>query len=59
METDRLNKLIDLLKSLKGVRPDMENLDFSRYNLTEEEYQREQAAWMEEVKQKKNKNKNG
>ena len=59
METDRLTKLIDLLKSLKGRRPDKENLDFSGYNLTEEEYQKEQAAWMEKVKLEKNKKKNG
>ena len=59
MEKDRLIKLIDLLKSLKGKKPDMEHLDFSRYNLTEEEYQKEQAEWMKKVKLKKTKKKKG
>ena len=43
----RLEKLIAVLKSWKGPKPDFENLDFSRYNQTEEEYQEEQRQWLE------------
>ena len=49
----RLKKLIHLLKSLNGEKPDIGNLDFSRYHQTEEEYQKEQANWLKKIKKKK------
>ncbi len=52
---NRLKKIIEFLKTLKGKKPDRENLDFSSWNQSEEEYQKEQAKWAEEVKKKKEK----
>jgi hypothetical protein len=54
-EKNRLKKIVELLKTLKGKKPDHENLDFSSWNQSEEEYQKEQAKWAEEVKKKKEK----
>ncbi len=51
----KLKKIIGLLKSLKGKKPEYDNLDFSNYNQTEEEYQKEQEEWAREVKRKKDK----
>ncbi len=42
----RLEKLIKVLKGWKGPKPDYDNLDFSRYHQTEEEYQQEQRDWL-------------
>ncbi|MFZ5562714.1 MAG: hypothetical protein ACOZBW_01575 [Thermodesulfobacteriota bacterium] len=50
--SDRIKKLIDILKSWKGEKPDLENLDFSRYHQTEEEYQAEQKEWLASVEKK-------
>jgi hypothetical protein len=52
-EKNRLKKIVELLKALKGKKPDRENLDFSSWNQSEEEYQKEQAKWAEEVKKRK------
>ncbi|MFP4444844.1 MAG: hypothetical protein ACLFPD_01185 [Desulfosudaceae bacterium] len=49
----RLEKLIEVLKSWKGPRPDYENTDYSRYHQTEEEYQEEQRQWLESRRRKK------
>ena len=49
----RLEKLIEVLKSWKGPRPDYDNPDYSRYHQTEEEYQEEQRQWLESRRQKK------
>lgn len=49
----RLEKMIGILKSWKGPKPDYDNLDFSRYNQTEEEYQEEQRQWMENRRKNK------
>lgn len=49
---DRIKKLIDILKSWKGEKPDLENLDFSRHHQTEEEYQAEQKKWLASVEKK-------
>lgn len=57
MEKERIKKLIDLLKSLKGRKPDIENLDFSKTHQTEEDYQKEQAEWLESVRRKRSRKK--
>lgn len=49
----RLDKLIEVLKSWNGPKPDYDNLDFSRYEQTEEEYQEEQRKWLESRRKKK------
>jgi hypothetical protein len=49
----RLEKLIEVLKSWKGPKPDYENPDFSRYHQTEEAYQEEQKKWLESRRKKK------
>lgn len=49
----RLDKLIEMLKSWKGPKPDYDNLDFSRYHQTEAEYQEEQKKWIESRRKKK------
>lgn len=49
----KLEKIIKLLKSWQGQTPDYENLDFSDYKQTEEEYQKNQKEWLEAVKKKK------
>ncbi len=46
----RLEKLKSFLKGLKGKKPDYNNLDFSKWNQTEEEYQEDQRKWVEELK---------
>ncbi len=46
----RLKKIIRYLKSLKGKKPDYNNLDFSSWDQSEEQYQKEQAKWAEEVR---------
>jgi len=47
----RLEKLIELLKSWSGKKPDYDNLDFSKWNQSEEEYQKEQEEWLKKRKQ--------
>jgi len=49
----KLEKIIQLLKSWRGKKPDYENLDFSDHRQTEEEYQKDQKKWLDEVKKKK------
>jgi hypothetical protein len=49
----KLEKIIQLLTSWRGRRPDYEDLDFSDHKQTEEEYQKDQKKWLEEVKKKK------
>ncbi len=49
----KLEKIIELLKSWQGKTPDDVDLDFSDHKQTEEEYQRDQKKWLEEVKKKK------
>ncbi|MDY6904366.1 MAG: hypothetical protein SWH61_06745 [Thermodesulfobacteriota bacterium] len=48
----RLSKLIDLLKSWKGEKPDYDNLDFSNWHQTEAEYQKEQSEWLKKRKKR-------
>lgn len=48
-----IQKLVSLIRKLKGKRPDAGETDYSRWNQTEEEYQQEQAEWLERVRRKK------
>ena len=55
-----IKKLVSLIGKLKGKRPDAREADYSRWNQTEQEYQQEQAEWLESIRRRKdNKNKNG
>lgn len=45
--------LLRLFSKLKAKRPDLNETDYSRWNQTEEEYQEEQANWLESVRRKK------
>jgi hypothetical protein len=51
--SDRIDKLIEFFKSLKVKKPQCDPPDYSSWNQTEDEYQKEQAEWMEEVRRKK------
>lgn len=46
----RLEKIMNLLKSWKGEKPDYDNLDFSNWHQSEESYQQEQREWMKSRK---------
>jgi hypothetical protein len=50
---DRIDKLIAFFKNLKVKKPQCDQPDYSTWNQTEEEYQIEQAEWLEEVRRKK------
>jgi hypothetical protein len=51
--SDRIDRLIAFFKSLKVKKPQCDNPDYSSWNQTEEQYQEEQARWLEEVRRKK------
>ena len=51
--SDRIDKLIAFFKGLKVKKPKCDQPDYSSWNQTEEEYQAEQAKWLEEVQRKK------
>jgi hypothetical protein len=51
--SDRIDKLIAFFRNLKVKKPQCVSPDYSSWNQTEEEYQKEQAEWMEEVQRKK------
>ncbi|MBT3310492.1 MAG: hypothetical protein HN737_04805 [Desulfobacterales bacterium] len=53
-----IDKVIKLLKSLGGKKPDLDNTDYSKWKQTEEEYLKEQEKWLKEVKKKKDSNEN-
>jgi len=48
-----VEKLLSILRKLGGKRPEPREADYSRWNQTEEEYQKEQAGWEESVRRKK------
>ena len=52
--TDRIDRLIAFFKTLKAKKPKCDHPDYSSWNQTEKEYQKEQALWLEEVRRKKN-----
>ena len=48
IKNKRLQKIFKVLKLWPAkVAPDYDNLDFSNWNQTEEEYQQEQRQWLE------------
>ncbi len=49
-----IKKLIEILKSWDGEKPDLDNTDFSNFFQTEKSYQEQQKKWLESVKKKKN-----
>ncbi len=51
--SDRIDKLIAFFRSLKVKKPPCGPPDYSSWNQTEEEYQKQQAEWLEEVRRKK------
>jgi hypothetical protein len=55
--SDRIDKLIAFFKSLKVKKPKCDQPDYSSWNQTEEEYQKEQAKWLEEVQRRKSQKK--
>jgi hypothetical protein len=46
--------LISFFRKLKAKRPEPTEADYSRWNQTENDYQQEQAEWLEAVRRKKN-----
>jgi hypothetical protein len=51
--SDRIDKLIAFFKNLMVKKPKCDQPDYSSWNQTEEEYQKEQAEWLEQVRRKK------
>jgi hypothetical protein len=54
-KNDRIGKLIGFFKSMKAGRPASKEPDYSSWNQTEEEYQKQQAEWLAEVEKRKKK----
>ena len=52
-EKNRIGKLIEFFKTLSHKRPDPEVADYSSWDQTEADYQREQAAWLAKVARRK------
>lgn len=52
---DPSDPLIKALDSLTGnyPKPDLDHPDYTGWDQTEEEYQKQQKAWLEKVKKKK------
>ena len=48
-----VEKLISVIREIRGKRPDPREADYSCWNQSEEEYQQEQAEWLESVCRKK------
>ncbi len=55
----RVEQLIEFFKTLKQKKPTPEQMDYSAWDQTEEAYQKQQADWLEKVKQKKQMDKIG
>lgn len=58
-EKDRIDRLIEFFKTLRARAPSPKEPDYSRWNQTEEQYQKEQAEWLEQVRKKKKEKKRG
>lgn len=56
-KNNRIEKLIRFLKSYASGKPVPREPDYTSWNQTEAEYQRQQAEWMASVKQRKRKKK--
>ncbi|MFO8111378.1 MAG: hypothetical protein R6T92_02610 [Desulfosalsimonadaceae bacterium] len=52
-----VERLISFFRKLKAKRPEAAEADYSRWNQTEDDYQQEQAEWLEAVRRKKNQKK--
>ncbi len=49
----KLGRILDILKSWKGKKPDYDNLEPVNDGQTEDAYQEEQAEWLKKVKKGK------
>jgi len=54
-DKNRINKLIEFFKTFKQIKPGPDQADYSAWDQTEDEYQRQQARWLKKVKNKGNK----
>ncbi len=54
-KNDRIEKLITFFKSMKAQRPASKEPDYSSWNQTEEQYQKQQAEWLAEIERRKKK----
>jgi hypothetical protein len=54
-DKNRIDKLIAFFKTFKKNKPKPDETDYSSWNQTEAQYQKEQAAWLKQVKSKKHK----
>lgn len=54
-EKTRIDKLIAFFTTLKKNRAGSDEADYSSWDQTEAEYQRQQAEWIKKVKEKKDK----
>jgi len=52
-KNQRIDKLIEFLKTLQTKKPDPDQVEYTSWKQTEEEYQKQQAEWLEKIKQKK------
>lgn len=48
-----IERLKAFFKAFRGKQPKPEETDYSRWQQTEEEYQKEQAEWLESVRRRK------
>ncbi len=48
-----VEKLISVFREIRGKRPISRDADYSRWYQSEEDYQQEQAEWLESVRRKK------
>ena len=52
-KNDWIQRLKALFKTFRGKQPKPEETDYSRWQQTEEAYQKEQAEWLESVRRRK------
>ncbi|MFW6081304.1 MAG: hypothetical protein ACOC7W_05270 [Desulfosalsimonas sp.] len=56
-EEKRIGKLIRFFRHMPGKKPDTSETDYSGWHQSEEQYQRQQAEWLRQVKECKKKKK--
>ena len=54
-----IQKLIRFFKQMPRKKPDTEQADYTGWHQSEEEYQKEQAEWIEQVRERKQKKRTG
>lgn len=54
-----IEKLIRFFKKMPGKKPDTEEVDYTGWHQSEEQYQKGQAEWMAQVRQRKQKKRSG